>query len=314
MEKDEVRHATGTADPVLDSLIAAPYALLRPEQQSAPFVFASPHSGRAYPQRFLTQSRLAPLDLRKSEDAFVDELFEAVPQLGAPLLAANFPRAFVDVNRSPGEIDPALFGPGSFGHTTQGFARGPDGAARSARVAVGLGVIPRIVRDGLEIYGGKLDAREAEFRLTAFYKPYHTMLCELVAETLERFGVAVIVDCHSMPSPPKRSDIVLGDRYGDSASTDLAAAAQRALASVGFDVARNAPYAGGYTTTLYGRPKEGIHALQIEINRDLYMNEALMEKTGSFDSVRDKLRTFAARLLEQGSAALPRRAPLRAAE
>ncbi len=312
MNKDYVRNDPG-ADPVLDSLMTAPFSLYRPAQQSAPFVFASPHSGRAYPKRFLAQSRLAPLDLRKSEDAFVDELFDAVPQFGAPLITANFPRAFVDVNRSPNEIDPALFGAGPLGGMFNPL-RGPDGATRSARVAVGLGVIPRIVRDGLEIYGGKLDAREAEFRLSRFYKPYHSMLCELVAETLERFGVAVIVDCHSMPSPPKRHDIVLGDRYGDSASVELAAAAQRALVSAGFDVARNAPYAGGYTTTLYGRPKEGIHALQIEINRDLYLNEGLMEKTLGFPSVRDRLRIFTEQFLDIGAAALPANARLRAAE
>lgn len=292
----------GEADAVLDALLAQPYALYQPARQTVPFVFASPHSGRDYPQRFLNQSRLAPLDLRKSEDAFVDELFDCAPSFGAPLIAARFPRAFVDANRAPGELDPALFG----------RATTYESGSKSARVAVGLGVIPRIVRDGLEIYGGRLDGREAEFRLSGFYKPYHSALCDLIAETIAQFGIAVVVDCHSMPAPPRRTDIVLGDRYGESASADLIGLAQKTLIGLGFDVARNAPYAGGYTTALYGRPKENVQALQIEINRDLYLDENAMEKTAGFDSTRQRLSLFVEKLLAQGTGALPETMRLRA--
>ena len=148
------------ADPELESLAADPVLVLKPKQCGTPFIFASPHSGRIYPSGFARASRLDPVTLRKSEDAFVDELFDFVPTLGAPLIAARFPRAFVDANRAPGELDPGMF-------DAPVEATGP----RTPRVAAGLGVIPRIVRDGLEIYGARLPAREAAFRLESFYRP-----------------------------------------------------------------------------------------------------------------------------------------------
>ena len=263
----------------LAELARAPFALYRPAEQTAPFVFASPHSGRAYPKNFVAQSRLSFNALRRSEDAFVEELFKPAVACGAPLLAASFPRAYLDVNRAPQELDAAMFeGPLPFAVD-----------ASSPRVNAGLGVIPRVVREGAEIYRQKLSAGEAGDRLAALYRPYHAALAQLAAETTERFGLAIIVDCHSMPSAAAVPDIVLGDRYGVSASPPLIRAAEEAFERQGFSVARNVPYAGGYTTQLHGRPGRGSHALQIEINRALYMDEDAIRPGPHFASFAGRL-------------------------
>jgi N-formylglutamate deformylase len=258
---------------------SGPFRLDRPARQTVPFVFASPHSGRRYPASLLEHSRLDATTLRRSEDAFVDELFANAVNLGAPLLSAHFPRAFLDVNRSMAELDAGMF---------HGTLEVPVDAP-SPRVAAGLGVIPRIVRDGAEIYRGKLDSREADARLSELYKPYHQALAGLMEETRVRFGVAVLIDCHSMPSALSVPDIVLGDRYGASAGPQLTARAEAAFVREGFSVARNTPYAGGYTTILHGRVAAGCHALQIEINRALYLDEDRIAKKASFETVRTRL-------------------------
>ena len=256
-----------------------PFRLDRPVRQTVPFAFASPHSGRQYPASLLERTRLDATTLRRSEDAFVDELFAGVVGLGAPLLAAHFPRALLDVNRSMAELDAGMF---------EGALNVPVDAP-SPRVAAGLGVIPRIVRDGAEIYDGKLDSAEAQARLSQFYQPYHRALSALIKETRGHFGVAVLIDCHSMPSALSVPDIVLGDRYGASAAPQLTARAEAAFSREGFSVARNTPYAGGYTTALYGRVASGCHALQIEINRALYLNEDKIVRKASFELVRTRL-------------------------
>jgi N-formylglutamate deformylase len=284
-------------DPVLQDLLSDPVLLLRPTRPASPIIFASPHSGRLYPAGFVRQTRLDPLTLRKSEDAFVDELFAEVVDFGAPLLAARFPRAFIDPNRAPGEVDAAMFD-------------GPTGCwvgPRTPRVAAGLGVIPRIVRDGVEIYPARLPAREAHFRFEHFYRPYHTALAQLVAETRDIFGVAIVIDCHSMPPPLRGSDIVIGDCYGESAAPALSAEAHRAVTALGYSVARNAPYAGGYTTKLYGKPDAGVHALQIEINRALYLDDTSLEKADGFPHCRGKLSSLAYSLIAGRWSDLPRR-------
>jgi N-formylglutamate deformylase len=280
-------------DPNLHALAAEPVTIRGPGGPKVPFIFASPHSGRVYPSSFAQRSRLDAISLRRSEDAFVDELFDSVTELGAPLIAARFPRAFVDANRAPGELDPLMF-------DAPVNSVGP----RSPRVAAGLGVIPRVVRDGLEIYGARLPAREAAFRLEHFYRPYHAALAELVANARTEFGVAVVIDCHSMPPTAKAHDIVLGDCYGEAASPELIGETQKILAGLGFSVARNTPYAGGYTTNLYGRPREGVHAIQIEVSRALYLDESRMEKSSGFALCREKLRQFAGKLLAEAGARL----------
>jgi len=258
---------------------SGPFRLERPVRQTVPFLFASPHSGRCYPASLLERSRLDAVSLRRSEDAFVDELFAGAVGLGAPLLSAHFPRAFLDVNRGSAELDAGMFN----------APLDVPVDAPSPRVSAGLGVIPRIVRDGAEIYRGKLDRTEADTRLSQLYEPYHRALAGLMTETRARFGVAVLIDCHSMPSALSVPDIVLGDRYGASAAPGLTARAEAAFTREGFSVARNTPYAGGHTTVLYGKVAAGCHALQIEVNRALYLDEDRIAKKTAFESVRARL-------------------------
>jgi N-formylglutamate amidohydrolase len=262
-------------DLVLAGLFTRGFDLTVPQRQQVPFVFASPHSGRIYPPSFVDTSRLSALTLRRSEDAFVEELFASARMLGAPVIAARFPRAYLDVNRAPGELDPAMFD-GALPMPVE-----PPGV----RVNAGLGVIPRIVRDGAEIYRGKLPVDEAIQRLSRLYRPYHDALASLLEQTRAKFGCAVLIDCHSMPSAAAIPDVVLGDRYGMSASHALMRHAERDFEARAFTVARNAPYAGGYSTHLYGRPMLGVHALQIEVNRSLYLDEERIEPNLRFYDV-----------------------------
>lgn len=252
-----------------------PYSLHLPEALTSGAIFASPHSGRDYPADFLRRSVLDPLRLRSSEDAFVDRLLEPVPTQGATLLLARYPRAFVDLNRGADDLDPALI---------EGVMR-PSG---SARVAAGLGVIPRVVSGGRAIYSGKLTRGEAEARLAQVWQPYHACLQRLLRERRERFGRALLFDLHSMPSEaldgqvPRGTDVVLGDRYGSSASAELVSATEAIFRGAGLRVSRNVPFAGAYVAQRYGRPSDGCHVLQIEINRALYMDEARVLPRGDF--------------------------------
>ena len=267
-------------DPVLASLYEEPVVVRRPKEQLLPFVFASPHSGRDYPSSFVAESRLSPLMLRRSEDAYADALFGSVTTFGAPLLCARFPRAYVDANRAAGELDPEMF------DAALPFAID----AASPRVAAGLGVIPRVVREGAEIYRARLATEEASMRLERLYHPYHDALAQLVEDTYRHFGCAVVVDCHSMPSAPSAPNIVFGDCHGTSVSPELMAHAQEAFAKAGFSTARNAPYAGGYTTHRYSKREQGVHALQIEVNRGLYLDEERIETLAHFEVVKARLR------------------------
>ncbi|MCH9019830.1 MAG: N-formylglutamate amidohydrolase [Proteobacteria bacterium] len=268
-----------TPDSAVETPIApqTAYEILRPARQTAPLVLSSPHSGRDYPSEFVAEVRLDALSLRRSEDSFVDELFAAAPGLGAPLIRALFPRAYIDANREPYELDPEMFDDAlpAFANTASKCVRG------------GLGTIARVVADGAHIYRRKLCFAEAEARIRRLYEPYHAALGELIGETLARFGCAILVDCHSMPSVggpmdrdagAARVDIVLGDCHGASCHAALPATVERLLRGLGYVVRRNAPYAGGYTTRHYGAPRAGVHALQIEINRALYMDEARIER------------------------------------
>lgn len=259
--------------------------VITPSEQTVPLVFASPHSGRRYGADFMAASVLDMATLRKSEDAFVDELFAAAPAHGAPLISALFPRAFVDPNREPYELDQTMF--------TDPL---PDYAnTRSPRVAAGLGTIARVVATGANIYASKLSFAEAERRISTCYLPYHGRLQSLVDATCQRFGCCLLVDCHSMPSMGRQSegggggsevaDIVLGDCYGSSCAGIVSDTAETLLEQQGYRVVRNTPYAGGFTTRHYGRPRSGVHALQIEINRRLYMDEACYERSPAFGRV-----------------------------
>jgi N-formylglutamate amidohydrolase len=253
-----------------------------------PLVFNSPHSGRIYPTTFLAASRLDPNTLRRSEDSFVEELFGFVTDIGAPLLHAHFPRAYLDVNREPYELDPILFRDGLPHYAN----------TQSVRVVGGLGTIARIVSESDEIYREPLAVEAALERINRLYTPYHETLAALLLEAKREFGLAVLIDCHSMPSNPvaeqggARPDFVLGDRFGTSCNGELTRLAAGQLEALGFAVALNKPYAGGYITEHYGRPHKAQHVLQIEINRSLYMDERSFEKSASFERLRSGLETM----------------------
>jgi N-formylglutamate amidohydrolase len=253
--------------------------LRRPLRQSIPLIVASPHSGADYPDDLIASSRLDPLTLRRSEDCFVDEIFAAAPGLGAPLLAARFARAYLDVNREAWELDPAMFA-----DALPNFVN-----ARSPRVRMGLGTIARVVASGEEIYARKLRFIEARARVDRLYHPYHHVLRLLVDETGSAFGGHLLLDCHSMPSAASAvggrdgADIVLGDCHGAACAPSIVEAARAFLAQRGFAVNLNAPYAGGFTTHHYGNPRRNRHALQIEINRALYMDERSYARNSGFE-------------------------------
>ena len=271
----------------------APFFETTPAVRRGPLVYNSPHSGSHYPERFLSMIRLDRDGIRRSEDCYVDQLFSGAAALGAPMLAANFPRAYLDVNREPWELDPRMF----------------DGArpsyvnARSARVAGGLGTIPRIVGEGQDIYRTKLPLAEAVSRVEHIYKPYHQRLRSLLVHTHAMFGRAVLIDCHSMPASIRigdsgvRPDFIIGDRFGTSAAAEISEQAIAVLTAMGYTVAHNKPYAGGFITEHYGRPGRGLHAIQIEINRGLYMNERTYQRSAGFDALTDDLTRFGAALI-----------------
>lgn len=273
------------------------YHLHLPEKLSSCVVFASPHSGRDYPPSFLGTTLLDKRTIRSSEDAWVDRLFDSAPAHGAPLLRAGAPRAYVDLNRAVDELDPALI---------EGVRR----MGHNPRVASGLGVVPRVVAGGRAIYRGKLSRLEAERRLQQIWRPYHEKLATLLARSHAVFGEAVLIDCHSMPREAldgalrngvPRPEVVIGDRFGASSAVDVVERVEAAFRSAGFVVARNAPFAGAYTTQAYGRPLRNQHAVQVEIDRSLYMDEKTISPSADFEDVRRVLRGVVAELAVLGA-------------
>lgn len=263
-----------------------PYHLDRPDALTSCVVFSSPHSGRDYPWSFLRTTILDDHTIRTSEDAFVDRLFDCAPQFGAPLLRANAPRAYVDLNRAADELDPALI---------DGVRRG----GHNPRVASGLGVVPRVVANGRAIYRGKLPLEEADRRIARYWHPYHDQLRALLDQARAQFGETVLIDCHSMPHEAvdavarncaRRPEIVIGDRFGASAAPDIVARIEAAFVSSGLTVVRNTPFAGAYVTQAYGRPSRAQHAVQIEIDRSIYMDEDQIRPNGNFHAFRRLLR------------------------
>ncbi len=282
-----------------------PFRLDPPSERQSSVVFASPHSGRDYAADFLARTVLDRRTLRSSEDAFVDDLFATAPQHGAPLLRALAPRAYVDLNRSADELDPALI-------------EGVRALAMNPRVGSGLGVIPRVVANGRAIYRGKLSLSEARARIDTVWHPYHRTLQQLLDEHLTFFGEAILIDCHSMPHEAIEScglrnapkpEIVLGDRFGASASPAVVEAVESIIRGAGLRVVRNAPFAGAYVTQHYGRPSKHQHVLQLEIDRALYMDERTVEPKACFEDVRTLIAQITA-----GIAAIGRRDVRLAAE
>ena len=277
-----------------------PVDVIMPAEQTLPVVFASPHSGAEYPPDFVAQSRLQFPALRRSEDSFVDELFASAPGFGAPLVRATFPRAFVDPNREPFELDPAMFEDELPAFVNTG----------SPRVAAGLGTIAKVVANGEEIYARPLRFTEAKRRIDGYYRPYHDALRQVLTGTRTRFGCCLLIDCHSMPSvggPMERDagrarvDFVLGDCHARSCAAVIIDRAEAVLHTLGYTVARNAPYSGGFVTQHYGRPAEGVHALQIEVNRALYMDETAIARSAGFAGLSLRLETLIRALLDIAS-------------
>lgn len=288
----------------IDAELTPGFRILRPHVRTAPFVLCSPHSGSHYTRYFLDQSCLDPLTLRKSEDYCVDELFACAASLGAPLLAARFPRAYLDANREPYELDPDLFD-----DVLPEYAN-----TQSVRVIGGLGTIARIVADGEEIYRRPLRLEDALERIERLYVPFHEALANLLEDTRRQFGYAVLIDCHSMPSSlatqtgSPRPQFVLGDRFGHACDLRLTRFLRDAIAAKGYDVQLNRPYAGGYITEHYGRPVRGIHAIQLEINRSLYMNETAITQNNGFARLQSDLTTIIERTFAEVPAMLEHRA------
>jgi N-formylglutamate amidohydrolase len=266
-----------------------PLEALEPAECRGPLLFNSPHSGRVYPREFLRTSRLDLATLRRSEDSFVDDLIAGVVRRGHPMVRAHFPRCFVDVNREPYELDPRMFD-----------GRLPSFAnTRSMRVAGGLGTVARVVGDAQEIYDQRISVAEALKRIDALYKPYHRTLRRVFMRLHRDFGAALLIDCHSMPSATgakderPRADLVLGDRYGTSCVAVVAETIETTMRGFGYVVSRNKPYAGGFITEHYGNPAAGLHAIQLEINRALYMDERRYQPAPTFATLAGQFEILA---------------------
>jgi N-formylglutamate amidohydrolase len=280
----------------IDGELSPPFEILEPAAWRAPIIFNSPHSGSVYPREFLNASRIELTALRRSEDSLMDELIGDLSGRGFPTVRVNFPRSYVDVNREPYELDPRMFA-----------GRLPSFAnTRSMRVAGGLGTIPRVVGDGQEIYRERLSVDAALARIEALYKPYHRALRRLINKAHQAVGTVVVVDCHSMPSigvsrdEPRRPDVVIGDRYGTSCASLLPDMVEQTMSRLGYSVGRNKPYAGGFITEHYGNPASGLHTIQLELNRAIYMDERRRERGPRFAQV---VEDFAA--LADALAAVP---------
>src|ERR1700687_365903 len=248
-----------------------PFEIVEPAVWRAPIIFNSPHSGSVYPDEFLNASRIDLPALRRSEDSFMDELIGGLSDRGFPTVRVNFPRSYVDVNREPYELDPRVFS-----------GRLPSFAnTRAMRVDGG----------GQETYRERLSVDAALARIEALYKPYHRALRRLINKAHQAFGTVVVVDCHSMPSigvsrdEPRRPDMVIGDRYGTSCAALLSDRVEETMSRLGYSVGRNKPYAGGFITEHYGNPASGLHTIQLELNRAIYMDERRRERGPRFAQV-----------------------------
>ena len=267
--------------------------VIEPVETTSHLVFASPHSGRVYPHDLLTRAQVNALTLRSSEDAYVDLLVGDAPAFGAPLVTTEVPRAYVDFNRGEDELDPALI---------EGVARG----GLNPRVASGLGVIARVVANGRPIYRGRLPRAEAETRIARYWRPYHATLGALLQRQRARFGRVVLCDMHSMPHEAicahgARPDVVLGDRYGAACAPEILDQVEAIFRRAGLKVLRNAPFAGAYVAQQYGRPSAGMHAVQIEVDRALYLDEARVEPGPDFDAFHALMRGIVAELAALGA-------------
>lgn len=273
-----------------------PFSVTMPQMRTTSVVFASPHSGRDYPPDLLRDTILNDRLLRSSEDAFVDQLFATAPDHGAPLLVANAPRAYVDLNRGADELDPALI-------------KDVRRAVSNPRIASGLGVIARVVAGGRAIYRGKMTLKQAQDRLDRYWYPYHQALQDLLDSSCDQFGEAILIDCHSMPheacatmvnAKTPRPQIVLGDRFGASAAPEIVDQVEQAFQRAGFVTARNVPFSGAYIAQHYGRPSRRQHVIQVELDRALYLDERNIRPLPGFEQLRQNLSQVVAEIAQIG--------------
>lgn len=257
------------------------------------FIFASPHSGDVYPEDMGADPLLERLDLRSAEDAMVDRLIAPGVDHGATLLLGRLGRAYVDLNRDPADLDPALID-------------GLEGEPTAARAAAGYGVIPRLTGSGRSLYDRRIGRAEAEARIAAAHGPYHATLAELMEAARTRHGEAILVDWHSMPARATRGmggargpDVVLGDRHGSACEGRLTRRLSTLFEALGWRVALNQPYSGGWTTQAWGRPEAGFQAVQIELNRALYLDEDALEPNAGWDRCRKGVARVIAGLLAE---------------
>ena len=268
------------------------YVIKDPDVLISPIVFASPHSGRAYSEAFLASSILDARTIRSSEDAFVDQLIDFIPKMGAPVLLAKVPRAYVDMNRSADELDPVLI-------------HGVHNRSQNPRVISGLGVIPRVVSHAQSIYPGKLSKSEAQERIDCYWTPYHDALDLLLSRAQYFFGYSLLIDMHSMPheavehisNKQQGVEVVIGDRFGASANIALTDMIENVFEKHCFRVSRNIPFAGAYITQRYGQPTKSRHAIQIELNRGLYLNEEKVLPSANFKNFKDRLEKVLAEII-----------------
>ena len=260
------------------------HTIVEPSTLTSGVVFALPHSGRDYGVSFLNQSILDKISIRSSEDAFLDQLIDGIEKYGAPKIIANAPRAFIDLNRSTDELDPALIS-------------GIKNNIRSPRISSGLGVIPRVVSHGKEIYRGKLSLEQAQSRIEYYWKPYHKDLANLLKRAQSIYGQSLLIDMHSMPHEAvstqssfiKAPEIVVGDRFGMSSDPEFTNLIVSILKQHGFRVAKNTPFAGAFITKHHGKIKDRTHAIQLEIDRSLYMDEERVLPNSGFEKLKSQL-------------------------
>ncbi|NCG09689.1 MAG: N-formylglutamate amidohydrolase [Alphaproteobacteria bacterium] len=277
-----------------------PFTLTSSHGNGSPskWLITSPHSGHYYPRDFILKSKLDSQQLRLSEDMHIDALLADAPQAGASLLSATYPRAYVDLNREPYELDASMFSDPL-----------PDYVNKdSTRVLGGLGTIAKIVTERLEIYDRPLVFSEAEQRIEKIYFPFHTCLKQQIETARDFWGKAYLLDVHSMPSNAVRKykggksgsvDFVLGNRHGRSCDADIYDVVYDFLTDAGYYVEKNKPYAGGYITEHYGNPSEGFHTLQLEVNRKLYMNETSYDLLGNSDEIRNLFSDLVSTLINK---------------
>lgn len=265
-----------------------PFHINPPKNNPVPVIFNSPHSGRIYPDAFIRQSLLSKMQLRKNEDAFIDILFNSVTHMGAHLMCAHFPRCFVDINRAPYDLP---------------FCGDEHPHPISQRAAFGFGVIPTVIAEGMDIYKRPLKPEVIQARLDRIYKPYHAALHGLIHTLLGMSGRVLLLDCHSMPSQSpsgvRRPDIILGDRHGLTCRPETLYMIERNFRKLGYEVERNYPYAGGYITSHYGHPKQGIEVVQIEINRDLYLDQGTLKLKTDYNQLQDNLRHISHEIISE---------------